>query len=118
MFVTYRTTENKKASRINPNLQVWPVVELVIQKAICLITFQARGKGDDDRLTRSMLVGDPSEFETVLPSLGRLNVCSTCHTSAGTRMARKNMVSAMKWKGFIVTRMYPESAWSRLRLNA
>ncbi|ROZ80236.1 hypothetical protein EF096_18900 [Pseudomonas neustonica] len=66
MFVTYRTTENKKASRINPNLQVWPVVELVIQKAICLITFQARGKGDDDRLTRSMLVGDPSEFETVL----------------------------------------------------
>ncbi|SDR80707.1 hypothetical protein SAMN05216271_0451 [Halopseudomonas sabulinigri] len=66
MFITYRTTENKKAARINPNLQVWPAVELVIKKAICLLTFQARGTGDDERLTRSMLVGDPSEFATVL----------------------------------------------------
>lgn len=66
MFVTYRDTEKKEAARINPNLQVWPVVELVIEKAVCLIKFQARGNGDSDRFLRNMLVSDPTEFETVL----------------------------------------------------
>ena len=56
MFVTYRNSEKRDISAINQNMQAWPMVELVLHKAVCLIKFEALGNGDDERIVRTILV--------------------------------------------------------------
>jgi|TARA_R110002020_G_scaffold17872_2_gene63302 hypothetical protein len=66
MFVTYRTSEKRDISAINQSMQAWPMVELVLHKAVCLIKFEALGHGDDERIVRTLLVSDPFEFREML----------------------------------------------------
>lgn len=71
MFVTYRNTEKADMAPINQKLQAWPMVELALPKAICLVSFQALGKGDAEPITRTLMVTDPYEFRELLSGQGR-----------------------------------------------